>query len=137
MPSNVVWFERLMYGSLVIMILSSYLTLRREDVTGIEDIGISPELLLTVAVAIVALIWVLLIWLTARRRKGWARYVIAALFALSLFALVQGFSEALAFPLEGLLNVVQLLMTLAALILVFTGNAREWFEPAAPAQRQG
>jgi hypothetical protein len=135
MPSNVTWFERLMYGALLLSLVSGYLVAQGELTAAADDIGLGRDALLGVVVGIViifAAIWVLFIWLAARRHKGWARYVLAILFVLSLLAYLQGYAEIAERPVEGLVNGVQLVMQLVALILVFTGNAREWFTRPAP-----
>jgi chromate transport protein ChrA len=71
---------------------------------------------------------VLFIWLIARRRKNWARWVWLSLFILGLpFA----FPELSRLLRSGLivatLVCAQNLAQIVALYLIFTGNAREWF----------
>jgi len=130
MPSNVAWFERLMYGALLLSLVSGYLVAQGELAAAADDIGLGRDVLLGVIVGIVIIfvaIWVMFIWLAARRRKGWARYVLAILFILGLVAYAQGYSEMVERLVEALVNGVQLVMQLVALVLVFTGNAREWF----------
>ena len=130
MPSNVAWFERLMYGALLLSLVSGYLVAQNEVASVADEAGLPAAVLfgLVVAIAIIIFaIWVLFIWLAARRRKGWARYVLAALFVIGLVFYVRGYAAIVERPVEGLVNGVQLVMELVALVLVFTGNAREWF----------
>ena len=130
MPWNVVWFERLMYASLLLAIVGGYFVMRREAEPPADHEGLNPAILLGIDVALLTAflsLWVLFIWLAARRRKGWARYVLAALFLMSLFLYVQNYGEVINLPFEGALNAVQLLMGFIALVLVFTGDARAWF----------
>jgi hypothetical protein len=76
---------------------------------------------------------VLFIWLIARRRKNWARWV-------WLITTILGIPLALS-ELNRLLrsNLITATLTCAgnlaqivALYLIFTGNAREWFRPSQP-----
>jgi hypothetical protein len=137
MPWNIVWFERLMYASLLLAIVVGFFVMRREAETPADEESLSPAVLVGIDVALLTaffVLWVLAIWLAARRRKGWARYVLAALFLVSLFLYVRNFGEIIELPFEGALNAVHLVMGLVALVLAFTGGARAWFARPTPSR---
>ena len=124
MPSNVVWFERLMYLAILLGLVDIYTTAQREAVT-----FPSAQAWIYVAVAIILTgVYVLLIWLAARRRKSWPRYVLAVLFLLTLAAaLVSLPTDLREHPLDVVVNALQCVAEAVALVLIFTGNARAWF----------
>ena len=134
MPSNVAWFERLMYGALLLRIVSGYLSckgsLQRQPRSWPEPqrraawhhCG-APHCLLP--------IWALFIWLAARRRKGWARYVLAALFLVGLLPIFWAMAKS-SIALRRRSDWMQLLISLSRSLLAFTGNARAWFARPAP-----
>jgi hypothetical protein len=128
MPPNVVWFERLMIAAVFCGLAGVFLFWQREGVSSTAELAIAAGL-----VIVNFGLMLLLIWLIARRRKGWVRYVIAVLFLLGLpYALKSAQAELMIYPVEGGLSVVQLALQGVALVLVFTGNARAWFaKPAA------
>lgn len=128
MPSNVVWFERLMIGAVLLGLVGALLLWLRVPAGSVTDI--------VVAVIVIVVnfgLALLLIWLVARRRKGWVRYIIAALFLLGLLPAIGSLPDELrAQPIEGALTALQLVLQAVALVLVFTGNAAAWFAPAPP-----
>jgi len=89
-------------------------------------------------------------WLAAFRRRNWARWVFAAIFVLRqlisllVFAVVPVavfhivpviiVHDLEAAPLSFAPSVLLFAASIAAIVLVFTGNARDWFEqpPALP-----
>lgn len=77
---------------------------------------------------------VLMIWLTARRRKNWARWLLLILALLGLPAYVHMFGRMISVDfLAGLLSSVQCVVQAIAFVLLFSGNARDWFKVRAPA----
>ena len=127
MPKNVVLFERLMYASIAIGLLET--ALDPESISAAAD-TVGVRFFIAVVVGGLA-ISVLLIWLVARKRKGWARLVILVMFVvglpLSLLAILQKN------PLAGASEIVMGLMQMAALYFCFTGDAKDWFrKPATP-----
>jgi uncharacterized SAM-binding protein YcdF (DUF218 family) len=72
---------------------------------------------------------VLFIWLVARNRKNWARWVLLILFAMGLPFAVSIIRGWLALrPIVGVFSLSQILVQVIAFLLVFTGNARDWFK---------
>ena len=71
---------------------------------------------------------VLFIWLIARRRKNWARWVWLVFFILGIPLALPTLGRVLrSGPIAATLMCAQNLAQIVALYLVFTGNAREWF----------
>jgi hypothetical protein len=124
MPANVAWFERLMFVAILLGLTDIYTTARRGGVS--FPSGVAAAVILTG-------VYVVLIWLAARRRKSWPRYVLAVLFVLTLAAaLVSLPTDLRERPFDVLVNGLQCLAEAVALVLVFTGNARAWFaQPVA------
>ena len=127
MPSSVSRFELLMYISLVIGAVNS--AIQYKALTAIA----SPAFILGIQ-AFVFAIFILLIWLTARRRQNWARWTFLALFVIGLpFSVPQMYATLQANPIAGVLGIVQIVLQAYALFLVFTSDAGAWFvKPSAP-----
>jgi uncharacterized membrane protein YqjE len=129
MPSNVAWFERLMIGSILIGLVGVFLVWQRQGTVELTEIAIAGAL-----IVVNFGLMLLLIWLIARRRIGWIRYVLAVLFVLGLYGALRTLPEELrSTPLDSGLNLVQLVLQGAALVLVFARNARPWFAKAKAA----
>jgi hypothetical protein len=127
-PSNVVRFEQLMYLSLGIGAVQSILQWGRL-VNSAHAAGRGIGFIIFVQAFVFAM-EVLFIWLIARRRKNWARWVWLMIFVLGIpFApavLVRILSSS--GPVAAALMCAQNLAQIVALFLIFTGSAREWFK---------
>lgn len=128
MPKNVVIFERLMYASVCIGLLSLILDASRQAAQPeVQAVGGMPFVAL-VALAGIAIV-LLLIWLTARKGKNWARWLFAVLFVIGLWPTLQNIDMLLtANPIVALLAVAQIVIQVAAIYFVFTGDAAPWFQ---------
>ena len=62
------------------------------------------------------------VWLAARRRKNWPRWVLAAALALSLISLVQVIGER-GMQFDSAVEIVSCALTAAGLYFSFTGDA--------------
>jgi hypothetical protein len=123
MPWSVAWFERLMIASVVVGLIGVLVIWQGMSQVGLLALGIAA-LLLVVNFGLM----LLLIWLIARRRIGWLRYLLAALFALGLYNALRTLPEELrSQTVDGGLNLVRLALQGLGLVLIFTGNARPWF----------
>jgi len=128
-PSNVARFEQLMYSSIGIGLIISALTWNR-NVAQAGPLGGVVFVLFVGAFVLGSM--VLLIWLAARRHKNWARCLYLILWILGLPAFVGMLSRMLHLePFVAALMLAQSLAQAVALVLVFTGNARDWFKPSA------
>jgi hypothetical protein len=66
------------------------------------------------------------VWLAARRRKNWPRWVLAAALVLSVISLLQVIG-ANGFELDSVIEIVSCVLTGAGLYYSFTGDAKGWF----------
>jgi hypothetical protein len=120
-PSNVVRFERLMYLSLASSVIWPTFRWYAHGLVLIEVLGNVLSLVFMAS----------FIWLAARRRKNWARWVLLVVFIFSTHGYLRILlphwrahgPDAFALGLA-----VQIPAQLVALILIFTGNARDWFK---------
>ena len=130
MPSNVARFERLMYLSLGIGVLVSALTWTRL-VAQAGRVGGATFVFWVQAITLAII--VCFIWLVARRRKNWARWLLLIIGVLGLPGYFRMLAPTLHFaPIAGILSLTQLVLQVIATVMIFTGNARDWF--AAPAR---
>jgi uncharacterized membrane protein HdeD (DUF308 family) len=129
LPSNVAWFERLMYSSLGIGVIVSSSRWSR-DLAAAGPLARAGFLLFVQAFVIASM--VLFIWLIARRHKNWARWFILIIGLLGVPFYFRVLGQTLRFsPVAGTLMLVQMLLQVIAVFLIFTGNARDWFKQSA------
>jgi hypothetical protein len=86
---------------------------------------------LTAPIVIVTMIWwgfvFLLVWLSARRRQSWARWVLFGLFLLEVVLFLAAADYDQLSLREIVLSFCVSLMEGLAYYFVFTGNSRQWF----------
>lgn len=125
-PSNVVRFEQLMYLSLAIVPIQTFLQWGfLIDLAHTVGRG-AGFILITQAFSIA--VTLLFIWLIARRRKNWARWIWIILYIVGMLFTLPTLGRVLRNgPVVATLLCVQYLAQVVALYLIFTGNAREWF----------
>jgi hypothetical protein len=121
-PRNVVWFEVLLYLSLMLDALS----VAFEDRTPTEEMTESMITFFTVFEAVLIPLLVYFVWLAARKRKNWPRWALAALLALSVISLVQVLADS-GIALDSGIEIVSCALTAAGLYFSFTGDAKGWF----------
>ena len=118
-PKNVLWFEVLLYGSLVLDALS----VAFEDRTPSGDITESTIMIASVLAACLILLLCYFVWLAAQRRKNWPRWVLVVSLVLSVISLVTEGS----LQIDSLIEIVSCVLTAAGLYFSFTGDAKGWF----------
>jgi branched-subunit amino acid permease len=121
-PKNVLWFEVLLYLSLALDALS----VAFQDRTPSAEM---TEQMITVATMMVAgliLVFVYFVWLAAKQRKNWPRWVLAAALVLSVISLAQVIGNT-GIQLDSAIEVVSCALTAAGLYFSFTGDAQGWF----------
>ena len=121
-PRNVVWFEVLLYLSLMLDALSVAFAERTPSAQ-------MTELMIMVATLMAAgliLLLVYFVWLAARRRKNWPRWALAAALVLSVISLVQIVGER-GVGFDSGIEIVSCALTAAGLYFSFTGDAVGWF----------
>jgi hypothetical protein len=123
LPRNVFRFEILLYASLILDAIS----LAFEDRTVTS--GTSEQIIMAQSVASVCLILLLLyfVYLAARHRKNWPRWVLSAALVLSVVSLITAIGESgLAF--DSGIEIVSCALTVMGLYYSFTGDAQGWFD---------
>jgi drug/metabolite transporter (DMT)-like permease len=121
-PRNVLWFEVLLYASLVLDALS----VAFQDRTPSADMPESTIMVATLLAACLILLLFYFVWLAAQHRKNWPRWVLAASLLLSVISLVQIVGEN-GLQLDSAIEVVSCALTAAGLYFSITGDAKGWF----------
>jgi O-antigen ligase len=121
-PRNVLWFEVLLYASLVLDALS----VAFQDRTPSPDTTESTIMVATLLAACLILMLFYFVWLAAQRRKSWPRWVLFASLVLSMISLFQIVGEG-GLQLDSAIEVVSCALTAAGLCFSVTGDARGWF----------
>ena len=121
-PKNVLRFEVLLYSSLILDALS----VAFQDRTPSADMTESTIAVATVLAAGLILLLFYFVWLAARRRKNWPRWVLLATLVLSVISLFQIIDDS-GLQLDSAIEVVSCALTAAGLWCSFTGDARGWF----------
>jgi cell division protein FtsW (lipid II flippase) len=122
LPRNVFLFEVLLYASLMLDSLSVAV----QDRTPTADT--TDQMIMTGTILDGGMILLLLyfVWLAARHRKNWPRWVLAAALVLSVMALFQVIGEN-GLGLDSAIEIVSCVLTAAGLYFSFTGDAQGWF----------
>jgi drug/metabolite transporter (DMT)-like permease len=121
-PKNVLWFEVLLYLSLVLDALS----VAFQDRTPSADVTESTIMIATVMAACLILLLVYFVWLAAQKRKNWPRWVLVASLGLSVISLLQITGES-GVQVDSAIEIVSCILTAAGLYFSFTGDAKGWF----------
>ena len=121
-PRNVLWFEALLYVSLMLDALS----VAFQDRTPTAELTEQMILAATMVAGAMILLLVYFVWLAARQRKNWPRWVLAAALLLSVSSLFQVIGEN-GLELYSSIGIVSCALTAAGLYFSFTGDARGWF----------
>ena len=121
-PKNVLWFEVLLYLSLTLDALS----VAFQDRTPSGEMTEQMIMAATVAAGGMILLLVYFVWLAAKRRKNWSRWVLAAALVLSVISLMQVVGDN-GLELDSGIEIVSCVLTAAGLYFSFTGDAVGWF----------
>ncbi|WP_315703349.1 MULTISPECIES: hypothetical protein [unclassified Bradyrhizobium] len=122
LPRNVLWFEILLYISLMLDALSVAVQ-DRTPTTEITDGMIMAQSIFNGAVI---LLMVYFVYLAAQQRKNWPRWVLLAALLLSAYSLVIFIGEK-GMTLDAGLEIISCALTTVGLYYSFTGDARGWF----------
>ena len=120
-PKNIFYFEVLLYLSLLIDVLSAAFLDRMPD-----DVTDSTKLVVNVMAVGMTLVFMHLVWLTAHRRKNWARMILMAALMLSVVSLVTTVGET-GLQFSTFVDVISTVLTAFGLYFSFTGDAADWF----------
>ena len=121
-PKNVLWFQTLLYASLMLDALS----VAFQDRTPSADMTDGMIMIATVLAGGMILLLFYFVWLAARKRKNWPRWVLAAALVLSIISLVQVIGDN-GIELDSGIEMVSCVLTAAGLYFSFTGDAQGWF----------
>jgi cell division protein FtsW (lipid II flippase) len=122
LPRNVFRFEVLLYASLMLDSLSVAV----QDRTPTADMTDQMIMAATLVAGGMILLLLYFVWLAARHRKNWPRWVLAAALVLSVISLFQVIG-ANGIELDSLIEIVSCALTSAGLYYSFTGDAQGWF----------
>ncbi|MGJ4902954.1 hypothetical protein ACQR10_27470 [Bradyrhizobium sp. HKCCYLRH2060] len=121
-PRNVLWFEVLLYISLMLDALSVAVSDRTPTFDMTEDM-ITAQ---TVLNGVVILLLFYFVYLAAQRRRNWPRWVLLGALVLSDISLVQVIGQK-GMTLDAGIEVISCALTTMGLYYSFTGDARGWF----------
>ncbi|MGL9617189.1 hypothetical protein QRQ56_04240 [Bradyrhizobium sp. U531] len=121
-PSNVRRFEALLYASLMLDAVSVAVQDRTPNAEMTEQVIMSGALLAGGMI----LLLVYFVWLAARHRKSWPRWVLAAALVLSVISLGQIIGEK-GMELDSAIEIVSCALTTMGLYFSFSGDAQGWF----------
>jgi hypothetical protein len=108
-PKHVMWFQVLLYLSLVLDAVSVAFQDRTPTATMTE-----------------ILLFVHLVRLAAHQRKNWPRWVLTVALVFSVMSLLQVIGDS-GLQFDGAIEVVSCALTAAGLYFSFTGDAKGWF----------
>lgn len=120
-PTNIFYFEVLLYLSLLIDVLSAAFLDRLSD-----DLSDSTKLAVNFIAVMMTLGFMQLIWLAAHRRKNWARMVLLVAAALSVASIATTLSEA-GLQFSTFVDIISTALTVLGLYCSFTGDSQGWF----------
>jgi peptidoglycan/LPS O-acetylase OafA/YrhL len=123
LPRNVLLFEILLYLSLMLDALS----VAFQDRTPGADMTSSMIAVATALAGCLILLLLYFVWLAARRRKNWPRWVLAAALLFSIASLWQVIGEN-GLELDSGIEIVSCMLTAAGLYFSFSGDAQGWFD---------
>ena len=122
-PRNVQRFEALLYASLMLDSLSVAVQDRTPTIETTEQMIMTG----TVLAGGMILLMMYFVWLAARWRKNWPRWVLMAALVLSVISLAQILGEK-GLELDSAIEIVSCVLTAMGLYFSFTGDAQGWFD---------
>jgi len=122
LPRNVFWFEVLLYASLMLDCLS----IAVQDRTPVGDVTEHVIMVNTVFAGGIILLLLYFVYLAARHRKNWPRWVLTVALALSVVSLVLVIGER-GLELDSVIEIVSCALTALGLYYSVTGDAKGWF----------
>ena len=122
LPRNVFRFEALLYASLMLDSLSVAV----QDRTPTADVTEQMIMANTVLAGGMILLLLYFVWLAARQRKNWPRWVLAGALVLSVISLFMVIGAS-GLELDSVIEIVSCVLTTAGLYYSCTGDAQGWF----------
>ena len=121
-PKHVLWFEVLLYLSLMLDALS----IAFQDRTPDGDMTEAAIMIANVIAAGLILTLFYMVGLAAHRRKNWPRWVLLASLLLSMVSLFQIIGDS-GLQLDSCIEIFSCFLTASGLYFSFTGDAKGWF----------
>ena len=121
-PKHVLWFEVLLYLSLVLDAVS----VAFQDRTPSGEMTETTIMAATIIAACMICLFVYLVWLAAQHRKNWPRWVLSASLAFSVVSLLQILGEK-GLQLDSAIEIFSCFLTASGLYFSYTGDAKGWF----------
>lgn len=121
-PRNVLRFEALLYASL----MCDALSVAFRDRTPTPDMTEQMFTTETIFSGGMILLFLYFVWLAARRRMNWPRWVLGAALVLSVISLVVVLNKQ-GLELDSSIEIVSCVLTGFGLYFSFTGDAQGWF----------
>src|SRR4051794_14264159 len=122
LPTHVLWFEILLYVSLMLDALSVAL----QDRTPTTEMTEGRIMVANLIAAVLILTFFYMVRLAAHGRKNWPRWVLIASLVLSVLSLVQIVGDS-GLQLDSAIEVFSCFLTASGLYFSFTGDAQGWF----------
>jgi len=122
-PRNVLRFEALLYASLMLDALS----VAFQDRT--PPPGVTEEMVTSVTMfnGGMILLYLYFVWLAARKRMSWPRWVLAVALVLSVIQIILVINQQ-GLELDSSVAIVSCVLTSIGLYSSFTGDAQGWFD---------
>ena len=121
-PRNVLRFEVLMYISLMLDAISVAV----QDRTPTAEVTDSAIMVQATTNGIVIVVMAYFVYLAARSRKNWPRWVMLAALVLSTISLLLFLGDK-GMTLDAGIEIISCVLTTIGLYYSFTGDARGWF----------
>ena len=122
-PKNVLWFEVLLYLSLMLDSVS----VAFRDRTPNDNMTEQAIIVGTVMAGGMILLLLYFVYLAARHRMGWPRWVLATALLLSVISLVPVIGQR-GIEFDSGIEVISCALTAMGLYYSFTGDAVGWFD---------
>jgi presenilin-like A22 family membrane protease len=122
LPRNVFRFEVLLYASLMLDALSVAV----QDRTPTAEMSDQAIMANTVLEGGMILLMLYFVYLAARHRKNWPRWVLAAALVLSVLSLFMVIGQN-GLEFDSVIEIASCALTVAGLYYSFTGDAQGWF----------
>ena len=122
-PASVLWYERLAWAAVALSALSA-----AADWTVLIKYYNQEPFFYPIVVAGIFAVQLLWIWLVARKRKNWARWISLVLVVLAIPSEILGFDERFRFNAAmAIASCTALVVWTVAVALLFRRDARGWF----------
>ncbi|PAY03877.1 hypothetical protein CK489_36930 [Bradyrhizobium sp. UFLA03-84] len=122
-PESVIWYERLAWAAIAVGLASAAANLA--TLAKFYDRSPIGYPIMFVAAVLGQMLW---IWLVARKRQNWARWISLIVILLGIPTAMWDAEERFRLnPLAAIFYYAAFAVSLISVMLLFRGDAREWF----------